>query len=82
MAAIQAATRNAARYLNLVESFGTIETGKTADLVVLDADPLLDIHNTRRIAGVVFGGRYTARAELDRLLAGIEAIANDERSRQ
>ena len=49
--------------------------GKTADLVFLDADPLLDIRNTQRIGGVAIGGRYFPRAELDGMMASVEAIA-------
>jgi imidazolonepropionase-like amidohydrolase len=67
MEAIQAATRNPARVLRQ-ESLGTIAIGKLADLVVLDADPLADIQNTRRIAAVVKGGQLLRRPELDGLL--------------
>jgi imidazolonepropionase-like amidohydrolase len=74
MAALQAATRNAARYLDRADS-GTVETGKVADLVLLDGDPLDDIHNTQRIGGVTMAGRYYPRAELDRMLSRVEAIA-------
>ncbi len=44
---------------------GTIEPGKAADLVLLDADPLADIHNTEKIRAVLMRGRYFPRAELD-----------------
>jgi imidazolonepropionase-like amidohydrolase len=75
LAALQAATRNPAVYLERLEDFGTVEKGKFADLVLLDADPLQDIGNTRRIAAVVLGGRFFSRADLDRLLADIERLA-------
>ena len=67
--ALQAATLNPARVLRMADSLGTVEAGKLADLVLLDANPLEDIRNTRRILAVVAGGRLTRRAELDRLLA-------------
>src|SRR5262249_16645638 len=52
MAALQAATRNAAQFMGRLDSQGTVEAGKTADLVLLDKDPLADIRNTRSIQGV------------------------------
>jgi imidazolonepropionase-like amidohydrolase len=50
------ATRNGADALGILEEAGTIEPGKRADLVILDADPLQDLRNTRRIRFVVLGG--------------------------
>jgi cytosine/adenosine deaminase-related metal-dependent hydrolase len=67
--ALQAATLGPARIMGLSESLGTVEAGKLADLVLLDADPLADIANTRRIRGVVANGRWMDRAALDGLLA-------------
>jgi len=75
MEAIQAATRGAADYLGILDSFGTVEKGKTADLVVLDANPLDDIHNTQKIAGVMIGGRYLPKASLEKMLGDVEAVA-------
>src|SRR5262249_30290908 len=69
MQALQTATRNPARYFGKLEQMGTIEPGKAADMVLLDADPLRDIHNTRKVAGVIMRGRYFAREELDSMLA-------------
>jgi imidazolonepropionase-like amidohydrolase len=57
MEALQAATRNPAEFLGNGDSFGTIEKGKIADLVMLDADPLEDISHTRKINTVVLGGK-------------------------
>jgi hypothetical protein len=50
---------------------GTVAVGKRADLLLLDADPLADITNTRRIAGVMASGRRLPRAELDAKLAAL-----------
>jgi hypothetical protein len=73
--ALQCATRNPAEYLGKLSEMGTLEKGKVADLVLLDANPLDDIANTQRIAGVVVTGRYLSRAELDRLLRSVEMAA-------
>jgi 8-hydroxy-5-deazaflavin:NADPH oxidoreductase len=74
--ALQAATLNPALFLEATDSLGTVEAGKLADLVLLDANPLEDIHNTRRIRGVVLNGRYLDRQALDGLLAVAEGAAN------
>ena len=76
MEALQAATYNAAEFLGMKDSLGTVEAGKIADLVLLDADPLVDIANTRKIAAVVVGGKYLAKSSLDEMLAKIETLAN------
>ncbi len=65
--ALQAATREPARFLGLADSLGTVEPGKVADLVLLDADPLADIHNIGRISGVFLRGEYFGPAALDSL---------------
>lgn len=49
---------NPARFLNHNDSLGTVEKGKLADLVLLDADPLADINTTKKIAAIVINGRY------------------------
>ena len=66
--ALQAATLNPARALGLAESLGSIEPGRLADLVLLDANPLEDIRNTQKIRAVVADGRLYRRADLDQLL--------------
>jgi len=66
--ALQAATCNPARYLGLENQRGTIEKGKLADLLLLDANPLEDIRNTTKIRGVVFNGRWLDRTKLDEML--------------
>jgi imidazolonepropionase-like amidohydrolase len=67
--ALRAATDGPARYLGAADSLGSIVPGQVADLVLLDADPLADIRNTRRIAAVILRGRVLDRARLDSLLA-------------
>jgi hypothetical protein len=69
MEALQTATLNAAQYLGVTDAFGTVEAGKTADLVLLDANPLREITNTRKIAAVIVGGRLFEKRELQRMLA-------------
>jgi len=76
MEALQAATRNPAKYLGLLDSLGTVEKGKIADLVLLDANPLVEISNTQKINAVVVGGRLIAKSELEAMLAKVEAAAN------
>ena len=75
MQALQAATLNPAKFLNKVKSLGTVEEGKLADLVLLDANPLEDIRNTTRINAVVVNGRFLSRKDLDHILADAEAAA-------
>jgi imidazolonepropionase-like amidohydrolase len=72
--ALRTATINPARVLGLADSLGSVEVGKLADLVLLDADPLADIRNTQRIRAVVADGRLYRRADLDRLLAEVEEL--------
>jgi imidazolonepropionase-like amidohydrolase len=62
MEALQAATRNPAEFLGRLDTLGTVEKGKIADLVLLDADPLADIRNTRKVRAVLFGGKWVATA--------------------
>lgn len=73
--ALQTATILPARYLERQKDYGTVETGRIADLILLDADPTADIANTRKIAAVVVGGRAYSRAELDRILADVETYS-------
>jgi len=62
--AIRAATGSSARILGAANDLGTIEVGKWADLIILDADPLADIRNTRRIWQVMHSGRIVDRAAI------------------
>ena len=76
MEALQAATVNPARYLGREKELGTVEKGKLADLVLLDANPLEDIRNTQKINAVMFGGRLITKSELQETFATVEAAAN------
>ncbi len=75
MQALQAATLNPVRFLGREKDLGTVETGKIADLVLLDANPLDNIGNTRKIAAVIYGGRVFDRSALDGMLAKVEDLA-------
>jgi hypothetical protein len=67
--AIQAATINPARLLGREKTQGSIAAGKRADLVLLEADPVAEIVNTRRIAAVVVRGRLLSKTDIDRIIA-------------
>jgi imidazolonepropionase-like amidohydrolase len=66
--ALYSATLEPARFLGMADTRGSVEVGKRADLVLLDADPTKDIHNARRINAVLLDGRLLRRADLDALL--------------
>ena len=74
--ALRSATLDAANFLGLEKSLGTIEEGKIADLVLLNANPLEDIRNTQRIDAVISNGRLFDRKALDKMLAEAEGAAN------
>ena len=81
IAALQAATRNAAEFMGQLDRRGTIEVGKTADLVLLDKDPLADIHNTRSIQAVVLSGKLYSRRALDEMLAKAQTLGSGQNGR-
>ncbi len=72
-AALRAATLGPAEFLGATDSLGTVAAGKVADLVLLDADPLADIRNSRSIRAVVLRGRLFGREALDALGPGLPA---------
>lgn len=72
---LRAATLGAAEATGSADAVGSIRAGKAADLVLLDANPLDDLANTERIAGVVLRGRLFDRAALDSLLESAERAA-------
>jgi imidazolonepropionase-like amidohydrolase len=67
-AALETATRNPALFFGTLNKTGTIEKGKRADLVLLEANPLDDIANTQKRAGVMLNGRYYLQAEMNKWL--------------
>ncbi len=75
--ALRTATLNPAKFLEKMADFGAVESGKIADLVLLDENPLTDIRNTRKIRAVVLNGRYLDRAALDRILQQAEDAAKN-----
>jgi imidazolonepropionase-like amidohydrolase len=70
---LRSGTVNVGQYFAKQDSFGTIEPGKRADLVLVDANPLADVANVAKISGVMVRGRWLSRADLDAGLAKIEA---------
>lgn len=77
MESLQSATSIPAAFMGMDSELGTIESGKIADMVLLDADPLADIANTREIDTIIIGGRAIDRAERERVLGEIATtIAN------
>lgn len=80
--ALQAATLNPAEFLGRTKDLGTVEVGKIADLVILEANPLDYIQNVGRIAAVVTAGRYLDRQELNRLLSEAADLANSLQPRR
>ena len=66
--ALKTATVNPAKFMKRERELGTIENGKLADLVLLDANPLANISNTRKINAVVVNGRVLRRKDLDEIL--------------
>jgi imidazolonepropionase-like amidohydrolase len=64
-------TREAARYFDAADEFGTVAPGMRADLILLDADPLADVGNVRRRAGVMVRGKWWPEAEIQARLAEI-----------
>jgi len=74
MEALQTATSNPARFLGR-EDLGAIEPGKLADLVLLAANPIDDVHNTLKINAVVANGKLLDRGALDQILSQVEVYA-------
>lgn len=68
---LRAATINGAEFMRKADKTGSLDVGKTADLVILNADPLKDIKAVRQVSGVVSRGRYLDRAALDKILAEV-----------
>ena len=78
LAALQAATINPARYFGLEQTAGSVASGRMADLVLLDENPLADIANVRRIRGVIVAGRFLDREALDQVLVRVKEAARQQ----
>jgi hypothetical protein len=74
MEALQSATINAAECAGRIDSIGTIEEGKIADLILLEENPLLSIENTKKINSVIYNGKYFDRSKLDEILNNLEKL--------
>jgi amidohydrolase family protein len=73
---LRAATLNPAKFFGLDQTLGTVEKGKLADLVLLEANPLEDIRNTQKIDAVIMNGRFYDRKALDKMLSQAQTLAN------
>ena len=73
--ALQTATINPAKFYNKLNDYGTVQPGRIADLVLLEANPLDDIANTRKISGVIHDGQYLSHQDLDQLRTKLKQLA-------
>ena len=73
--ALQTATINPARFFGKLSDYGSVQAGRVADLVILRANPLEDIANTRAIGGVVSDGKYWSQSEIEGLREQIMQFA-------
>lgn len=80
--ALRTATLNPAHVLGMIDSLGTVEPGKLADLVLLGANPLEEIRNARRIRAVVVDGELLRAGDLDRLIAEVEGLNRPSENRE
>jgi hypothetical protein len=75
--ALKTSTVNASEFLKRTNDIGTVETGKIADLLLLEANPLENISNTRKISGVVIKGKWLSADELNNMLRDVRAHYSD-----
>jgi hypothetical protein len=76
--ALQTATINPAIFLKSTDSLGTIEKGKIADMILLDANPLENISNTKKIYAVIINGKFFARKDLDDMLNKVKSLIDEQ----
>jgi imidazolonepropionase-like amidohydrolase len=79
--ALKSATLLSAQWLGINSQVGSIEEGKLADLLLLDENPLADIKNTRKIAGVFVNGKWLAKTEINTMLNDLENWNNANKSK-
>lgn len=79
--ALVSATRLPATWLDIEDKIGTVEVGKYADLVLLDANPLVDIQNTRKISGVFFNGKWVGKEKIDIMLSDLAKRNTENRDK-
>ena len=72
--AIKAGTTNAAEFFNASNEFGMVAVGMRADLLLLDGNPLDEVNNVRDVSGVMVGGKWLPRKELDEILEAIAVL--------
>lgn len=80
LAALQAATLHPAEFFNIDKELGSIEQGKLADLVLLTANPLVDINNSRKISAVISRGKLLRREQLNGLLSNVSGQSSESAS--
>ena len=73
--ALDTATLNPAKFYNKLSDYGTVQPGRIADLVLLEANPLDDIANTRKIAAVIHDGQYLSQQDLEELRTKLKQLA-------
>jgi imidazolonepropionase-like amidohydrolase len=73
--ALQTATLNPAKFYNKLNDYGTVQPGRIADLVLLEANPLDNIANTRKITAVIHDGQYLSHQDLDQLRTKLKQLA-------
>jgi imidazolonepropionase-like amidohydrolase len=79
--ALVSATRLSATWLGIEDKIGTVEVGKYADLVLLDANPLNNISNTRKISGVFVNGQWVNRKKIDTMLSDLANRNNADKDK-
>ncbi|MBT4288787.1 MAG: amidohydrolase family protein [Deltaproteobacteria bacterium] len=77
LTALQTATINAAEFLGKTDKYGTIEVGKIADLVLLEDNPLENISNTTKIAGVILNGVFFSKQDLSEMLKKLKQVSGN-----